>query len=170
MLGLEPRAGRCSRVKHQHPRLKALLVWGRRHRNAPQRWKSVKWLWVSSESGVWASASGNKKGRGWCKAQRVGEKPDFTGLWIRVLLTKQRGILLWSYFHHLNLQYLYVCNKVIMKTMLNLCPSPLWESTVKSNIKNPNCKALFYCLFSTFLTLNCLDLWNPTDPTIVSSV
>lgn len=42
--------------------------------------------------------------------------------------------------------------------MLNLCPSPLRESTVKSNIKNPNCKALFYCLFSTFLTLNCLDI------------
>lgn len=37
-------------------------------------------------------------------------KPNFTGLWIRVLLTKQRGIFLWSYFHHLNLQCLCVYN------------------------------------------------------------
>jgi len=58
------------------------------------------------------------------------------------------------YFDRLNLQYLYVWNKIIIKVMLNLCPSPLRESAAKSNIKNPNCKALFYCLFSTFLTLS----------------
>lgn len=83
-------------------------------------------------------------------------------------LKSKEGFVLWSYFHHVNLQYLYICKKVIIKPMLNLCPSPFWESTVRSNTKNPNCKALFYCLFSTFLTLNCLDIEIPLIPRLLA--
>lgn len=65
---------------------------GPRHWNPLEHWESGKWLQVYSKGRAWASASCGKKGRGRCEAQRVGDKPDFMGLWIRVWFKKQRGI------------------------------------------------------------------------------
>lgn len=93
--------------------------------------------------------------------RRLGQNPvvwGSAGFYGALGLREQRGVWLWSRLHPRHLQYLCVCHEGITKPMVNLCPGPLRKSAVKSNVKNPNCKALFYCLFSTFLTWNSRDV------------
>lgn len=166
--GLELRVGRWGRVKHQHPQPKALLAQGH---GTETPWSTGNQgngsrFTPRAEPGLWHRV-GRREGAS-VKPRESGTNLISRGFGSGSDLKSKEGFVLWSYFHHLNLQYLYVCKKVIIKPMLNLCPSPFWESTVRSNTKNPNCKALFYCLFSTFLTLNCHDIEIPLIPRLLA--